>query len=94
MCMCQHCYFSDFNDRLGGESLDVTYTKPYTRIQSYLVGMFVGYLLYRTVDRKIKIPLVRTKLLFQLSSNLVYEAVCTQGVISIAQFKAVTQSHS
>ncbi|XP_030840749.1 nose resistant to fluoxetine protein 6 [Strongylocentrotus purpuratus] len=71
----------NFNHRLGGESLDVTYTKPYTRIQSYLVGMFVGYLLYRTVDRKIKIPLILVMLgwltAFVLGIACVY---CLYGV--------------
>lgn len=39
-----------------GTSADVVYGKPYCRIQSYMVGVFVGYLLYRHMHiKKIKV---------------------------------------
>ncbi|XP_054763497.2 nose resistant to fluoxetine protein 6-like [Lytechinus pictus] len=84
----------EFNDRLGGESLDITYTKPYTRIHSYLVGMFVGYLLFRTVDRKIKIPwwfvLIGWSAAFILGMTCVYSLYgARMNPDTMEQFEAV-----
>ncbi|XP_071839750.1 O-acyltransferase like protein-like [Apostichopus japonicus] len=46
-----------YNDRLAelepdGSNSDIIYGKPYCRIQSYMVGMFVGYMLYRHFHMK------------------------------------------
>lgn len=45
--------FYYYNDRMlefpDGTATDVTYGKPWCRIQSYMVGVFVGYFLYRHI---------------------------------------------
>ncbi|KAJ8021719.1 Nose resistant to fluoxetine protein 6 [Holothuria leucospilota] len=45
--------FQYYNDRMlelpNGTNSDVVYGKPWCRIQSYMVGVFVGYFLYRHV---------------------------------------------
>ena len=35
---------------------DLTYAKPYTRIPTYLVGMVMGYILFKLKGKKVKIP--------------------------------------
>ncbi|KAJ8021728.1 Nose resistant to fluoxetine protein 6 [Holothuria leucospilota] len=47
-------YYNNRTDSLEpwGSSSDIIYGKPYCRIQAYMVGMFVGYLIYRHVHIK------------------------------------------
>ncbi|XP_071490399.1 nose resistant to fluoxetine protein 6-like [Diadema antillarum] len=37
---------------LEPSNADITYAKPYTRIPTYLVGMVVGYIMFRLKDKK------------------------------------------
>ena len=38
---------------------DITYTKPYTRISTYLVGVVLGYIMFKLKGKKVKMHWVR-----------------------------------
>ena len=40
---------------------NVIYQKPYVRIPPYLVGVILGYIMYRLRDRRVVIPRVRVE---------------------------------
>ncbi|XP_071828649.1 nose resistant to fluoxetine protein 6-like [Apostichopus japonicus] len=42
----------------GGDYFDIIYSKPYFRIQAFLVGMVVGFIIYKAKDKEIIIPKV------------------------------------
>ncbi|XP_792732.4 nose resistant to fluoxetine protein 6 [Strongylocentrotus purpuratus] len=45
-----------YNDRLADyPDQDVTYAKPYTRIPTYLVGMVMGYIIFKLREKKVKL---------------------------------------
>ena len=50
-----------YNNRSEGDpnwSGDIVYTKPWCRIQTYLVGMLLGYAIYNLEGRSIKLKKV------------------------------------
>ena len=52
----QEEYFSRENTFKGFEDI---YTKPYCRIQPYVMGMVLGYLLYTCFSKDLKLQWVR-----------------------------------
>ena len=43
----------------GKDTITDFYVKPYNRCQPYLIGILVGYVLFKMKDKKIRIPWVR-----------------------------------
>ncbi|XP_071482122.1 O-acyltransferase like protein-like [Diadema antillarum] len=50
--------YGNYNNRTAAQpDADYYYTKPYSRIHTYLVGMLLGYAMFKTKDKEIKLPL-------------------------------------
>ncbi|XP_071482113.1 O-acyltransferase like protein-like [Diadema antillarum] len=50
--------YGPYNNRTAADpGADYYYTKPYSRIHTYLVGMLLGYFMFQTKDKEIKLPL-------------------------------------
>lgn len=69
-----------YNDRMKkfeeGTSADVVYGKPYCRIQSYMVGVFIGYFLYRHMHiKKMKIHWIVNIVGWIIGVSLMYSMV-------------------
>ncbi|XP_071511122.1 nose resistant to fluoxetine protein 6-like [Diadema antillarum] len=48
-----------YNDNLGDDpGKDTIYSKPYTRIPTYLVGMVTGYILFSLRNKRVKMPIL------------------------------------
>ncbi|XP_072168587.1 nose resistant to fluoxetine protein 6-like [Diadema setosum] len=85
-----------YNDRPIPDT-DITYTKPYTRIHSYTVGMFVGYIMFYTRDRKVSMPwwiylpgwIVAFALMFACVYGLYWALNPTDPDFVFEQYKAV-----
>lgn len=53
------CYCSSYNDnRPDPPNADTVYTKPYTRIPTYLIGLVLGYFMFKLKGKKVKMPVV------------------------------------
>ncbi|KAJ8020507.1 Nose resistant to fluoxetine protein 6 [Holothuria leucospilota] len=62
----------------GTASVDIddrVYAKPWTRIQTYTLGMLVGYILYRIKDQKYRIPLIKNLIGWTLSFSIMFALV-------------------
>ncbi|KAJ8021165.1 Nose resistant to fluoxetine protein 6 [Holothuria leucospilota] len=70
-------YPQPFNNRTATQPADADriYAKPWCRIQSYMVGIFVGYLLYSVKDQKMKIPLIWNLLGWILSLGVMFTLI-------------------
>ena len=48
------------------------YRKPYCRIQPYLVGMVLGYMIFKSLGRKIRVRWVNIRFVFVLTFCLMW----------------------
>ncbi|XP_052225024.1 nose resistant to fluoxetine protein 6-like [Dreissena polymorpha] len=60
-----------------GDSIELIYIKPWTRIGPYIVGLLTGYILYKT---KCKVKISKTTILYNATSRTVLGA-CVAWVI-------------
>lgn len=51
---------------------DVAYTKPYTRIPPYLVGLVLGYFIFKLKGERVKISKVSGALHFLFNVKTIY----------------------
>ncbi|XP_035714450.1 nose resistant to fluoxetine protein 6 [Folsomia candida] len=58
--------------KVGTESVDIwykdIYIKPYARIQTYFVGMWLGYILFKTKGKRVKLPYPIVALFWAIST--------------------------
>ena len=50
-------YFRD-EATVDGVDDDINYFRSYTRVQPYLIGIMLGYILFKTRGKQVKIPKV------------------------------------
>ncbi|XP_071822556.1 nose resistant to fluoxetine protein 6-like isoform X3 [Apostichopus japonicus] len=77
----------------GGDYLDIIYSKPYIRMQAYLVGMVVGFILYKAKDKEIILPKPVAVIGWLVATSLGTLVLCTiapsLGTVVAVTFQAL-----
>ncbi|XP_071822567.1 nose resistant to fluoxetine protein 6-like isoform X7 [Apostichopus japonicus] len=67
---------STANAMFFGDYLDIIYTKPYIRMQAYLVGMVVGFMIYKAKDKEIILPKPVVVIAWLVATSLTAAVFC------------------